>query len=71
MSRQKKPSLGLLDEATTVLQHAAPETVQGADRVTHNQESLEKREGFGATAAGQAIAERWLLPLKEGIDAPR
>ena len=36
--------------------------------MVQHQENLERTEGFGATAAGQAIAEKWLPTLIESIE---
>ena len=67
--RKRKRGLGLLDEAVAALAHDAPEELKrAAPKVVQQQENLEKVEGFGATAAGQAIAEKWLPQLIESIE---
>jgi DNA-directed RNA polymerase len=67
--RKRKHGLGLLDEAVAALSHDAPEELKrAAPKVVQQQANLERAEGFGATAAGQAIAERWLPTLIESIE---
>jgi hypothetical protein len=47
----------------------APEELKrGAPKVAKQQENIERAEGFGATAAGQAIVEKWLPRLIESIE---
>ena len=67
--RKKKRGLGLLDEAVDALPRDTPQELKrGAERAKRKQESLEKAEGFGATAPAQAIAEKWLPTLTESIE---
>jgi hypothetical protein len=67
--RKRKRGLGLMDGAVAALPPDAPEELKrGAPKVVQQQENLERAEGFGATAAGQAIAEKWLPQLIESIE---
>jgi hypothetical protein len=66
--RKKKRGLGLLDEVVAALPHDALQELKSAERVKRQQEYVARAEGFGATAAGQAIAENWLPTLIEGIE---